>query len=209
MGEDRYLIALCGDKIGYTRNCHFQGDVLILVVDDSRYTQWVPMALGTLHIDRTLDLVTDEEIEHLSTVWRRGRLSMLLTIKSSWLMESNAVIFNLDQVRGDVKLTKTIMLKPFESTHVSGLSKVKGYYKRVHTITEPFSQLLSKYVSMATAFVTMDANLGRVSIALRNILARAVKIMAGTKIVRVGAANLIPSTLVPKDCNLPMMHRCQ
>ena len=100
-------------QLDIPRIATFKGDVLILVVDDSRYTQQVPMDIGTLHIDRALDLVTDAEIEHLSKEWRRGRLSMLLTLKSSQLVESKAEIFHLDQMRGDVKPTKTIMLKPF------------------------------------------------------------------------------------------------
>ena len=64
-------------------NATFKEDVLILVVGDSRYTQLVSTTIGTLHIDRALDLVMDEEIEHLSTEWRRGRLSMLCILKSS------------------------------------------------------------------------------------------------------------------------------
>ena len=89
-------------QLDILKSANFKEDVFILVVDDGRYTHWVPMAIGTLHIDRALDHIKDEEIENFSTEWRRGRLSMLLTLKSSQLVESKAEIFNLDQVRGDV-----------------------------------------------------------------------------------------------------------
>ena len=96
-----------------------------------RYTQWVPVAIGTLHINLTLDLVTNEEIEQLSTEWKRGRQSTLLTLKLSQLIEAKVNTFNLDQVRGNLKLTKSTTIKPFESIYVSGLSKsratMRGY----------------------------------------------------------------------------------
>ena len=106
----------------------FWEDGVMLVIDDSRYTQQVPMAIGTLQIDTALDLETDEEIEKLSVEWKRGSLSTLLTLKSAQLVDAKTQEFDLDRVRADVKLTKTITLKPFESTHIGGLLKGKGNY---------------------------------------------------------------------------------
>ena len=68
--------------------------------------------IGTLHIDRVFDLVTDEEIEKLSTEWKRGRLSTLLMLKLAQLVDAKTKVFDLDKVKGDVKVTKTITLKP-------------------------------------------------------------------------------------------------
>ena len=149
----------------------FKEDVLMLVTDDSRCTQRVPVAIGTLHINWALDLVTDEEIEQLSTEWKRGRLSTLLTLTTSQLIEAKINTFNLDQVRGNVKHTKSITLNPFESIHVSRLSKVKDHHKRVHVVTEPPTKPFLKYVLVATAFTTMNGNLGREDVALRNFSA--------------------------------------
>ena len=41
----------------------FREDVLMLVTDNSRYTERAPIAVGTLHIDRALDVVMGEEIK--------------------------------------------------------------------------------------------------------------------------------------------------
>ena len=101
----------------------------MLVIDDSRYTQWVPVAIGMSHIDRALELVTDEEIEKLGMEWKRGRLSILLMLKLVQLVDAKTKVFDLDKVPGDVKLTKTITLKHFESTYVSHLSRGKCHYK--------------------------------------------------------------------------------
>ena len=40
----------------------FDLDVLMLVVPDSQYTENVPIALGTLHIDMLLELATEREL---------------------------------------------------------------------------------------------------------------------------------------------------
>ena len=45
-------------------------DVLILVIEGSTCAQHVPIQLGTLHIDRALDLIRDKEITQLSTKWK-------------------------------------------------------------------------------------------------------------------------------------------
>ena len=38
----------------------FNEDLLMLVIEDSTYAQWVPIQLGTLHIDRALDLISEK-----------------------------------------------------------------------------------------------------------------------------------------------------
>ena len=43
----------------------------------------------------------------------------------------------------------------------------------------------------------MNANLGRVDVALRNFSARTMKVMAGTKIVSISTANIISPILAP------------
>ena len=44
--------------------------------------------------------------------------------------------FDLDQVKGKVKLTKKVTLTPFETIQVSAKSSVRGHHKRVLVIME-------------------------------------------------------------------------
>ena len=44
----------------------FKKDVLMLVVNDSRYIDRVPRQVGTIHIDMLIDLVTEEKLENPS-----------------------------------------------------------------------------------------------------------------------------------------------
>ena len=41
----------------------------MLVIQNSKYAQGVPIQLGTLHIDKVLNLVNEKEISQLNTKW--------------------------------------------------------------------------------------------------------------------------------------------
>ena len=56
----------------------FNEDVVMLVTEDSSYAHRVPIQLGTLNIDKALDLVSKTEMKILSKKWKRGRLATLL-----------------------------------------------------------------------------------------------------------------------------------
>ena len=56
----------------------FNEDILMLVIENSEYAQWVPIQLQTLHIDRILDLVNEKEIWQLNMKWRWGKIALLL-----------------------------------------------------------------------------------------------------------------------------------
>ena len=37
-------------------------DILVVIQNDSAYSQWVPITLGTLHIDMVIEKATSEEL---------------------------------------------------------------------------------------------------------------------------------------------------
>ena len=55
-------------------------------------------------------------------------------MKSSILKEPE---FDLDEVKGHVKLTKSITIGLFQTVHVSGLTECRWHFKRVNMIVEP------------------------------------------------------------------------
>ena len=59
----------------------FNEDVHMLVIDDSACNHPVPIQLGTLHIDRALDLISNTEITQLSTKRKCCILASLLVVK--------------------------------------------------------------------------------------------------------------------------------
>ena len=48
---------------------------ITLVVNDSAYTERVPIALGTIHVDRVLQLNKDWELKKRSESWQRSKIS--------------------------------------------------------------------------------------------------------------------------------------
>ena len=40
-------------------------DILVVIQNDSAYSSWVPITLGTLHIDMVIEKATSEELQKL------------------------------------------------------------------------------------------------------------------------------------------------
>ena len=48
-------------------------------------------------------------------------------MKSAQLVPEKDGVFNLDQVKGDIKLNKSVTLQPYETTDVSGILRVREH----------------------------------------------------------------------------------
>ena len=94
-------------------------DSLFLVVPDSNYTKRVPISIGTVHIERSLQLLKEEEIPNLTHPWETVIFPKQI-LKKEKIIEPD---FNLETVEGKVKLSKSLVLKPFETFLVSGISE--------------------------------------------------------------------------------------
>ena len=108
--------------------------VLMLVIPESEYSRGVPITIGTIHIDEIIDLITDEELKAANRQWQRGIISRKVVVKQLQVKENKNV---LDQVKGDVKLTRKIVIPPLETISVSGMTNINKHSKRVNIITEP------------------------------------------------------------------------
>ena len=102
----------------------YNEDVLMMVMNDSRYGDIIPFAIGTIHTHAALEVITDEEWAKLGTAWKIAALSAYAARAAK--MEN----FNLDSVQGDVKLHKATILPPFNTTFLKGRSKVKGHHRK-------------------------------------------------------------------------------
>ena len=51
-------------------------DILVVIQNDSAYSNWVPITLGTLHIDMVIEKATSEELQNLGKEWKTGILSV-------------------------------------------------------------------------------------------------------------------------------------
>ena len=85
-------------------------DSLFMVVTDTEYTSRVPVQIGTLHINEALASVTKEEYGKLSIAWARANFPPKPISKSATVSEPE---FDLDTIKGHVKVTKAITIPPF------------------------------------------------------------------------------------------------
>ena len=86
-------------------------DSLFMVVKDTEYTNRVPVQIGTLHINKALASVTREEYGNLSVAWARANFPPRPISKSATVLESE---FDLDTIKGHVKVTKAITIPHFK-----------------------------------------------------------------------------------------------
>ena len=112
----------------------FDLDVLMLVIPESEYAKRVPITIGTLHIDEIISLITDDELSIASKSWQRGNISQKIAVKSMQLKENKSI---LDQVSGEIKLTRKIVVPPKDTVHISGINKINSHSNQLNVITEP------------------------------------------------------------------------
>ena len=107
-------------KLGIDEIQGMNEDCLFLVVPDSDYTDRVPVSIEMLHIDRCLEVLRRDELENLSKTWEQA-LFPRYVMKSETIKDPE---FDLNQVKGKVKLTKKVTIAPFEIIQGSAKSSV-------------------------------------------------------------------------------------
>ena len=175
----------------------FDLDVLMLVIPESGVfpNQRVPITIGTIHIDEIIDLITDEELKSASRQWQCGIISCKVVMKQMQLKENKDV---LSQVKGEVKLTRKVVIPPLETISVSGLTNINRHSKRVNVIMEP-RENEDEYTVPCYSYMRPESK--RASVALRNLSERPQTINKGTVIAQIQAANLSPPKLARRFTN--------
>ena len=106
---------------------------LFMVSNNSPYMDRVPIQLGTLHIREAMKSATLVELAKLSIAWKMASFPSHLN-KNLTFQEPE---FDLNKIKGHVRLTKPITIAPFQTVHVSGLTGCDQHSKRVNVIVEP------------------------------------------------------------------------
>ena len=170
-------------------------DSLFMVVKDTEYTNRVPVQIGTLHINEALASVTKEEYGKLSIAWARANFPPKPISKSAIVLESE---FDLDTIKGHVKVTKAITIPPFQTVQATGITNCNTHFKRVRVITEPTDRFDNEAVRTVTIYSTLKPGSSRVSIGLQNLSCKSVTVKPKTVVAEVAAANIVPISIAPK-----------
>ena len=171
-------------------------DTLFMVVDDSPYTDRVPVQLGTLQIDEAIKRATEKELKSLSQSWQRANFPNRLSAKGGTI---NKPTFDLTKAKGTVKLLKKVTINPFDTVYVTGKTKFKDHYKRLNIIVSAVKDRNYTTVIPVNTYTCMKPGSIRVTFALRNLSSRKVEVPAKSVTAKFIAANAVPKMLAPKD----------
>ena len=167
-------------------------DSLFMVSNDSPYTERVPIQLGTLHIREAISCATDIEIKKLATAWKTANFPPL---------EKNLKVtkpeFDLNQIKGHVKLTKSVTIAPFQTMRASGLAECNQHFKRVNVLVEPDPDKCYESVIPIHGYTVLKPGSSRVSVGLRYHSCREITIAAKSIVAKITAANVVPHSLAP------------
>ena len=135
-----------------------------------------------------------QEKEALSQVWETANFPPQTVAKSGVLKEPE---FDLNQVKGNVKLTKSITIGPFQAVHVSGLTECKQHFKRVNIMVEPNPDKNYETAIPIHGYTMLKPEFSRVSVAIRSHSCRKITIPDKKTIVKIAAANIVPHSYAP------------
>ena len=136
-------------RLAFPEIQNFDEDCLFLVMSDHTYGDRVPVTIGTLHIDMMLDKATKEELESLSRAWDRGFVNRRIQAKQLQLKNES----QLNNIKGTIKLTRNVKLKPGQTQKVKSRSNHPLNGKRVNVILEPTEEEEGSYTIPSYNFI--------------------------------------------------------
>ena len=171
---------------------------LFMVSNNSPYTNRVLIQIGTLHIREVLQLAMREEKEALPQAWETVNFPPKTLAKSGILKEPE---FDLNKVKGHVKLTKSMTIGPFQTVHVFGLTECNQHFKRVNVIVKPNPDKNYEAAIPIYGYTVFKPGSSRVSVGIRNLSCRKITVPTKSIIAKVAAANIVPHSYAPNIVN--------
>ena len=101
-------------------------------------------------------------------------------------------------MEGKVKLSKSVVLKPFETVLVSGISELKQHAKGVNVMIERVEGSLGDDVVPANSYSILYPGSTRAKVALRNMTPKEIVLKAKTCVAKMATANVVLHMLAPK-----------
>ena len=104
----------------------------------------------------------------------------------------------LAQVKGEVKLTRKVVIPPLDTISISGLTNINKHSKRVNIVTEPRED---EDEFTVPCYSYMRPGSKRVAVALRNLSKKPQVLTKRTVVAKIQPANLIPLKLALRFTN--------
>ena len=106
--------------------------------------------------------------------------------------------FDLDTIKGHVKITKAITISPFQTVQATGIMNCSTHFKRVRVITEPTENFDNEAIKTVIIYSILKLGSSRVSIGLQNLSCKSVTVKPKTIVAEVAVANVVPISIAPK-----------
>ena len=170
----------------------YEKEILVFIQKDSRYSERVPVILGTLHIKDIIETATKEELRNLGEAWEMGTLGSFVLARMAELSET-PIIQQIDQY---IRLMRNVTLPPMQVHKTVGSAKIPVLVKRLNVVTEPLPHRETiDGVEAIESYETFKQGANRVTIGLRNNTRQSITLKKGTRLARVMAANVVPPML--------------
>ena len=172
----------------------YDKDILVFIQKDSRYSEHVPVILGTLHIKDIIQSATKEELTNLGDTWEMGTLGSFVSARIAQLEKASMI----HQVDHYVRLTQNVTLAPMQVHKTVCIAKILVLSKRLNMITEPLPiREAIDGVEAIASYETFKQGGNRLTIGLQNCTKEKNVLKKGTKLAQVATANLVPPMFAP------------
>ena len=114
--------------------------------------------------------------------------------------------YDLDNVKGYVRLTKSITIGPFQTIQAAGLTECKQHFKRVNVVVEPDPNKNYDTAILIHRYTVLKPGSSRVSIGIQNLSCRHVTIPAKSNFAKITAENVVPHSFAPNIKSEGQLH---
>ena len=98
----------------------YKKDILVFIQKDSRYSEHVPIILGTLHIKDIIQSATKEELANLGEAWEMGTLGSFVSARITRLEKAPMI----HQIEHYVRLMRNVTLAHMQVHKTVGITKI-------------------------------------------------------------------------------------
>ena len=98
--------------------------MLILVVLEHKYGERVPVQIGTQGIDHLVVTMTEKELQQAGDTWKQAHLSTVIS-KRNTVKGLHIPVYNLKGLKGKIMHYEGIIILPFMTTKVKGITNLK------------------------------------------------------------------------------------
>ena len=166
----------------------YDKDILVFIQKDSRYSERVPVILGTLHIKDIVESATKKELRNLGEAWEMGTLGGFVSARMAELSERPMI----QQVDHYVRLTRNVTLPPMQVHKTVGSAKIPVLTKRLNVVTEPLPPWEAiAGVEAIEGYETFKQGANRVTLGLCNSTRQKITLKKGTRVAHVVVANMV------------------